>query len=43
MGLKSQATHSQGQKRSGSTWDQGGSSKQLGFYDYLSKPSIELY
>ena len=32
MGLKSQATHSQGQKRSGSTWVQGGSSKQLGFY-----------
>ena len=32
MGLKSQATHRQGQKRSGSTWVQGGSSKQLGFY-----------
>ena len=32
MGLKSQATHSQRQKRSGSTWVQGGSSKQLGFY-----------
>ena len=32
MGLKSQATHSQGQKQSGSTWVQGGSSKQLGFY-----------
>ena len=32
MGLKSQATHSQGQKRSGSTWVQGGSTKQLGFY-----------
>ena len=31
MGLKSQATHSQGQKWSGSTWVQGGSSKQLGF------------
>ena len=31
-GLKSQATHSQGQKQSGSTWVQGGSSKQLGFY-----------
>ena len=28
MGLKSQATPSQGQKRSGSTWVQGGSSKQ---------------
>ena len=27
MGLKSQATPSQGQKRSGSTWVQGGSSK----------------
>ena len=32
MGLKSQATPSQGQKRSGSTWVQGDSSKQLGFY-----------
>ena len=32
MGLKSQVTHSQGQKRSGSTWVQGSSSKQLGFY-----------
>ena len=32
MGLKSQATHSQRQKRSGSMWVQGGSSKQLGFY-----------
>ena len=32
MGLKSQATHSQGQKHSGSMWVQGGSSKQLGFY-----------
>ena len=32
MSLKSQATHSQGQKQSGSTWVQGGSSKQLGFY-----------
>ena len=32
LGLKSQATHSQGQKQSGSTWVQGGSSKQLGFY-----------
>ena len=32
MGLKSQATHSQRQKRSGSTGVQGGSSKQLGFY-----------
>ena len=32
MGLKSQATHSQRQKRSGSTWVQGGSSKQLGLY-----------
>ena len=32
MGLKSQATHSQGQKHSGSTWVQGGSSKQLRFY-----------
>ena len=29
MGLKSQATPSQGQKRSGSTWVQGGSSKQF--------------
>ena len=29
MGLKSQATLSQGQKRSGSTWVQGGSSKQF--------------
>ena len=29
MGLKSQATTSQGQKRSGSTWVQGGSSKQF--------------
>ena len=29
MGLKSQATTRQGQKRSGSTWVQGGSSKQL--------------
>ena len=28
MGLKSQATPSQGQKRSGSMWVQGGSSKQ---------------
>ena len=28
MGLKSQATTSQGQKRSGSTWVRGGSSKQ---------------
>ena len=28
IGLKSQATPSQGQKRSGSTWVQGGSSKQ---------------
>ena len=32
MGLKSQAKHSQRHKRSGSTWVQGGSSKQLGFY-----------
>ena len=32
MGLKSQATHSQRQKRSGLTWVQGGSSKQLGFW-----------
>ena len=32
MGLKSQATHNQGQKQSGSTWVQGGSSKQLGLY-----------
>ena len=32
MGLKSQVTHSQGQKRSRSTWVQGGSNKQLGFY-----------
>ena len=32
MGLKSQVTHSQGQKRSWSTWVQGSSSKQLGFY-----------
>ena len=29
MGLKSQATTRQGQKRSGSTWVQGGSSKQF--------------
>ena len=29
MGLKSQATTNQGQKRSGSTWVQGGSSKQF--------------
>ena len=29
MGLKSQATLSQGQKRSGSTWVQGGSSKKF--------------
>ena len=29
MGLKSQATPSQGQKRSGSTWVQGGSSNQF--------------
>ena len=29
MGLKSQATPSQGQKRSGSTWVQRGSSKQI--------------
>ena len=29
MGLKSKATPSQGQKRSGSTWVQGGSSKQF--------------
>ena len=29
MGLKSQAMPSQGQKRSGSTWAQGGSSKQF--------------
>ena len=29
MGLKSQATTSQGQKQSGSTWVQGGSSKQF--------------
>ena len=29
MGLKSQATPSQGQKRTGSTWVQGGSSKQF--------------
>ena len=29
IGLKSQATPSQGQKRSGSTWVQGGSSKQF--------------
>ena len=32
MGLKSQVTHCQGQKRRGSTWVQGSSSKQLGFY-----------
>ena len=29
MGLKSQATPSRGKKRSGSTWVQGGSSKQF--------------
>ena len=29
MGLKSQAMPSQGQKQSGSTWVQGGSSKQF--------------
>ena len=29
MGLKSQSTPSQGQKRSGPTWVQGGSTKQF--------------
>ena len=40
MGLKSQAMHSQGQKQSGSTWVQGGSSKKLGFYKYQLKFKI---